>query len=116
MFIPDDKALGLNGYNSGFFKAAWDIVGEDIVQAVQNFFNIGVLLNAWNVTAITLIPKSVCPNDLGDFRPISCCHVIYKCISKLLCNRLLNDIINSSQEAFVADRSILQKISYVETL
>ena len=97
--ISEDKVSGLDGYNSGFFKVPWDIIEEDIVQPIQEFFDIGVLLKAWNVTAITLIPKSACPNDPGDFRPISCCHVIYKCIYKMLCNRMklvLNDIINSS--------------------
>ena len=72
-----------------------------------------MLLNACNVTTITLILKSACLNDSGDFRPISCCYVIYKCISKLLCSRLklvLNDIINISQGAFVAVRSILHNI------
>lgn len=73
--IPDNKAPGLDGYNNGFFKAAWDIVEEDIVQAVQNCFNTGVLLNAWNVRIISLILKSACPNDPGDFRPISYSHV-----------------------------------------
>ena len=111
--IQDDKARGLDGYNSGFFKAAWDVVGNDVVKAIQNFFETGILLKAWNVTAITLIPKIACPNDPGDFRPISCCLVIYKLISKLICNRLklvLNDIICSSQGAFIAGHSILHNV------
>ena len=115
--ILEEKALGLDGYNSGFFKAAWEEVGEDIVQAIQNFFNTGALLNAWNVTAITLIPKSACPNDPSDFRPISCCHVIYKCISKLLCNRMilvLNDIINSLQ-LLLQDVAFYTTSSYIKT-
>lgn len=94
--IHENKAPGIDGYNSGFYKATWGVVGEDIVQAIQNFFNTGILLNAWNVTSINLIPKTACPNDPGDFKPISCCHVIYKCFSKLLCNRIklvLNDIL-----------------------
>ncbi|XP_057520771.1 uncharacterized protein LOC130801031 [Amaranthus tricolor] len=54
--IPEDKALGLDGFNSGFYKAAWKIVGTDVVKAVQDFAN-GTLLKSWNTTAITLIPK-----------------------------------------------------------
>ncbi|CAO2830755.1 unnamed protein product [Amaranthus hypochondriacus] len=61
--IPNTKAPGLDGYNSGFCKAAWDIVGNDIVEAIQQFFNTGVLLKVWNVTAITLIPKTTRPNE-----------------------------------------------------
>lgn len=94
--LDDDKTLGLDGYSSGYFKAAWNVAGKDIVKAIQNFFENGNLLKAWNVTAITLFPKNACPNDPGDFRPISYCHVIYKCLSKLICSKMklvLNDII-----------------------
>lgn len=58
--IPKNKAPSLDGYNSGFFKAVWDIVGNDIVEVVQNFFDTGILLKAWNVTAITL-PEDCLP-------------------------------------------------------
>ena len=95
--IPKSKAPGLDGYNSSFYKAAWEIVGNDIVEAIQHFFDTSVLLKTWNVTAITLISKTARPNDPGDFSPMSCFHVIYKCISKLLCNRLklvLNDMMD----------------------
>ena len=85
--IPEDKALGLDGFNSGFYKAAWKIVGTDVVKAVQDFAN-GTLLKSWNTTAITLIPKVATPNTPDDYRLISCCNVIYKCISKLICRKL----------------------------
>ena len=42
--ILEDKALGLDGFNSGFYKAAWDIVGADVVRAIQDFFANGTLL------------------------------------------------------------------------
>ena len=70
--IPENKATGLDCYNSGFYKAAWEIIGDDIVKAIHNFFDTRTFFKAWNVTAITLFPKTVCPNELGDFRPISC--------------------------------------------
>lgn len=111
--IPDNKASGLDGYNSGFFKATWHIVGADVVKAIQEFFLTGKLLKAWNVAAVTLIPKVACPSHPGDFRPISWCHVLYKCISKLIYSRIrlvLGDIINQAQGAFVSNRSILPNV------
>lgn len=84
-----------------------------MVRAVQEFFNNGKLLKAWNINAVTLIPKVACPSHPGDFRPISCCHVLYKCISKLICSRLklvLDHIVNQAQGAFVANRSIVHNV------
>ena len=57
-----------------------------------------------NKTYISLIPRIHDPQTLSDFRPINCCNVIYKTISKLLANRLkpfLNDIISVNQSAFI---------------
>lgn len=44
--IPENKAPGLDGYNRGFYKATREIVGDDIVKAIQNFFDTGTLLKA----------------------------------------------------------------------
>jgi hypothetical protein len=50
---------------------------------------------------------------MGDFRPISCCNLIYKCITKLLANRLvpcLEAIISPNQTAFIPSRSIAENV------
>ena len=44
--IPENKALGLDGFNSGFYKVAWEIFGTDIVKAVQDFFANGTILKS----------------------------------------------------------------------
>lgn len=78
-----------------------------------DFFQQGRLLNEVNSTTITLIPKLLCPNNVGDYRPIACCNVIYKCITKVICNRLtdvLPDIIMENQGAFVCSRYIMHNI------
>ena len=111
--IPENKAPGLDEFNSGFYKASWPVVDPNVVSAIQDFFDSRSLPKAWNVTAITLIPKTQCPKGPRDYRPISCCNVIYKCISKLICSRLklvLGSIISTNQGAFVVGRSILHNI------
>ncbi|KAL2240805.1 UNVERIFIED_CONTAM: hypothetical protein Sindi_0721700 [Sesamum indicum] len=37
--IDEDKAPGPDGYSSGFLKAAWPIVGQEVTSAVLDFFN-----------------------------------------------------------------------------
>lgn len=111
--IPDDKARGLDGFNSRIYKASWDVVGEDVVRAIALFFDNGRMPRSWNITPITLIPKVSCSAHPGDFRPISCCHVVYKCISKLICSRLqrvLGGLVDQAQGAFVPGRSIMHNI------
>ncbi|KAL2252861.1 UNVERIFIED_CONTAM: hypothetical protein Sindi_0080800 [Sesamum indicum] len=81
--ISEDKAPGPNGYSSGFFKAAWPVVGTEVTRAVLNFFTTGKLLKQVNSTLLALIPKVHNPMTVGDFRPTSCCNVLYKIIAKL---------------------------------
>ncbi|XP_074265375.1 uncharacterized protein LOC141587805 [Silene latifolia] len=111
--IPNHKAAGPDGYFSAFFKDAWDVVGAIVCLAIKDFFQTGKLLKQLNHTLISLIPKCAMPQNVTQFRPISCCNVVYKCISKLLCNRLsgvLPELISDSQRGFVKGGSIVENI------
>ncbi|KAL2230746.1 UNVERIFIED_CONTAM: hypothetical protein Sindi_1669000 [Sesamum indicum] len=117
--IAEDKAPGPDGYSSGFFKAAWPIVGQEVTSAVLDFFNTGRILKQINTTLLALIPKVHFPMNVGDFRPISCCNVLYKIIAKLLVQRLsviLDKLISPSQAAFVPGRSIGDNIMMAQEL
>ena len=83
-----DKAPGLDGYSSYFFKKSWEVIGADFCYAIRDFFSSGKLLKQVNHSIIALVPKLVNISSPLDFRPISCCNVIYKVISKLLDDRM----------------------------
>ncbi|XP_011100881.1 uncharacterized protein LOC105178996 [Sesamum indicum] len=57
--IAEDKAPGPDGYSSGFFKAAWPVVGQEVTKAVLDFFRTGKLLKQVNSTSLALIPKEL---------------------------------------------------------
>lgn len=111
--IDSNKSPWADGYSSGFFKSAWPIIGEKITDAVLEFFKNEKLLRQLNATNIALIPKLSNPEYASQFRPISCCNVLYKCISKLLCSRLkvaIQHLVADNQSAFVHGRSMLHNV------
>ncbi|GJT04882.1 hypothetical protein Tco_0839344 [Tanacetum coccineum] len=111
--MGNDKSPGPDGYTAAFFKDTWDIIGSDVTKAVCEFFTNGRLLKELNHTIIALIPKVNAPARVNDYRPISCCNVLFKCISKIIANRLkdcLKRLISPNQSAFVPGRSIADNI------
>ncbi|GKV47444.1 hypothetical protein SLEP1_g54347 [Rubroshorea leprosula] len=91
--IPSNKSPRPDGFTSGFYRAAWSIIKNDVTVAVLDFFDSGKILKQINATNITIVPKVSCPNVVSDYRPITCCNVIYKVISKLLTQRI-NEVLS----------------------
>nr|GEX21161.1 hypothetical protein [Tanacetum cinerariifolium] len=83
------------------------------------FFNNGLILREIYHTFLALIPKVSTPSRINDFRPISCCNVIYKCISKILTNRIIEgikEVVSDNQSAFVPGRRITDNILITQEL
>nr|GEW18412.1 hypothetical protein [Tanacetum cinerariifolium] len=117
--IGDIKSLGPDGYTLTFFKKGWDVVGEDVCRVVRDFFTNGKLLKEVNHTFLALIPKVATSTNVTDFRPISSCNVLYKCISKILTNRIIEgikEVVSENQSAFVPGRRISYNILLTQEL
>ncbi|XP_038992144.1 uncharacterized protein LOC120115525 [Hibiscus syriacus] len=106
----NEKSPGPDGYTTYFFNTAWDIIHEDFLAAIRDFFQTGTLLPAFNATAIAFVPKTPNAGMAKDFRPISCCSVVYKTITGIIVARLacfFPGMILPNQSAFIKGRSIV---------
>ena len=106
------KSPGSNGFTASFFKHFWDYLGIFLFRSLQQSITEGSFSQTLREAMITLIPKTGKPLDtLKGWRPISLLNVDFKIISTALTNRLknvMNDLISSSQSAYIKGRCIAE--------
>lgn len=111
--MPNNKSPGPDGFPCEFFKSTWSILGHDFIVAVQSVFKFGFLPKGVNSTILALIPKKIDSMQMKDYRPIACCNVLYKVVSKLLANRLkllLPRIVCENQSALIKGRLLMENV------
>jgi hypothetical protein len=86
--LPVDKAPGPDGFNGMFLKSCWDIIKSDFYQFCEDFWDRKVSIQCLNSSFITLIPKTLAPETVNDYRPISLLNCVLKVLTKLLADRL----------------------------
>lgn len=112
--LNPNKAPGPGGLNSGFYKAAWSILGNEVTTSIQHFFFSSFMPSATNSTILTLVPKHTRASLITDFWPIACLNTVYKVVSRLLVKRLkpiLPYLIAPNQTAFVKGRLLVENTS-----
>lgn len=117
--IPGGKSPGPDGFSAQFYQDCWDVIGKSVSEAVVDSLNAWKLLKVLNNTTITLIPKVICLNNVGDYRPIACCNVLYKVMIKMISERLrsiLPGIIAENQGAFVKGRYVAHNVMICQDL
>lgn len=90
-----------------------------VVEVLTSFFSTGKLLKEAFSFVITLVPNVPDPSYISDFRPIACCSIIYKCITKIMANRLreyLGDLLDSNKKIFFQGRSRVENIHLAREL
>lgn len=75
--MEDNKSPRLDGFTAYFFKSCWSVIRNEYYSAIKHIFETNYMPSGINATFICLIPKTPNPTFPGDFRPISCCNVVY---------------------------------------
>ncbi|KAL0759958.1 hypothetical protein Bca101_076108 [Brassica carinata] len=103
--------LASDRLTSGFYKAVWSIIGEEVINSINHFFYSVFLPATTDSTILSLVPKFPRASRIVDYRPIACLNTIYKVISRLLVARLkpiLPDLILPNKIAFVKNRLLVE--------
>ncbi|KAK3217930.1 hypothetical protein Dsin_011900 [Dipteronia sinensis] len=110
VFVMDaSSALGPDGFSGGFYQRCWEVVGSDVVLAVQSFFRTGVVFPGLNSSFIVLLPKLKDSILIDQFCPIVLSNFLFKISSKILADRLAQiaaRIVSPHQFGFIRDRHI----------
>lgn len=111
--LNSDSACGPDGFSGKNFQSCWEIIKNDIVQVVMDFFYGRELSRFVTHTNLVLIPKKEQVSSFTDLRPISLSTFINKVISKVIHGRLvkvLPNIISKNQAGFMKGRSIAKNV------
>jgi hypothetical protein len=115
-----EKAHGHDSYIGIFFKECWSLIKDDILAAINQFYNMNQHdLQFLNQAMVVLIPKKYQPKNITDLRPISLIHSFAKLLSKLLANRLapeLKKLISHNQNAFIKKSCIRDNFMFVHQM
>lgn len=95
---PDGLAIGL------VLCGPWSILGKEVTTLVKGMVSSSHPIENFNYSDLVFIPKGKVQSTSVDFRRISLCNLIYKILSKVLCNRLIKvlpNLISPNQCAFM---------------
>ena len=108
-----NKSPGSDGLQVEFYACFWLRVRQPMMDAFNYALRTGCMHESARVGIISLIPKRNNLQDIRNWRPIVLLNSDYKVLSKTIASRIkgvLQDIINSDQTGFMANRSIFHNI------
>jgi hypothetical protein len=116
MQTAPEKSPSPDGYIGAFFNVCWDVIKNDLTNAITEIFALRAgcwsLLNSANTV---LLPKKDGAQCIADYHPISIMHSVAKLLAKIMANRLapkMDNLISRSHSAFMKGRSIQDNFQY----
>lgn len=113
-----DRAPGPDGFGGAFLKAAWGVVGPNIVCVFTALWELDFRsFHHINGAYMVLLHKTPSPSGLRDYRPISLMHSIGKLFTKVLSMRLvprMKELVRLNQTVFIKGRRIHENFCTVQ--
>ena len=105
-----NKSPGNDGFTVEFYCTFWPLLGEVLVESLNESYKKRELSISQKQGVITLIEKvGENPLYIQNYRPTTLLNVDYKILSKVLANRIkdvLGEIVHSDQVGYIKDRNI----------
>nr|XP_033510896.1 uncharacterized protein LOC117275700 [Nicotiana tomentosiformis] len=111
--LSPSSAPGPDGLSGRFYHSCWDIIKDDLLLMISDFFEGNQIPKAITHTCLILIPKVDNPHAFNELRPISLSNFSCKIISSLVNQRLsplMNKLISPYQTGLIKERSITENI------
>ncbi|XP_026396268.1 uncharacterized protein LOC113290895 [Papaver somniferum] len=108
-----DSAPGPDGFTRIFYRAAWEIIKGNFLEAIQFCWRNNIIPSGMNSKFLVLIPKIKGAKTAQCFRPIGLSNFCFKIITKIITERItsyLPNLVSQQQYAFVKNRNIHEQI------
>ena len=115
-----NKSPGNDGFSVEFYYTFWPILGDLLVEVLNETYVRGELTVSQKQGTITLIEKEgKDAMHIKNYRPITLLNVDYKILSKVLATRMkkvLIEIIHYDQVGYIQDRNIGEAVRLIEDI
>lgn len=111
--MMENSAPGPDGFGVAFYKKFWEVVKEELMEIVNDFYMEILDISRLTYGVITLITKVKEAKCVQQFRPICLLNVIFKNFTKLLVERLTymaQKLVDPCQTAFIKGRFIIDGV------
>ena len=116
-----NKSPGNDGFTAEFYYTFWPMLGDILIDALNEAYDKGESATSQKQGVITLIEKEGKDTlNIKNYRPITLLNVDYKILSKVLAKRIkevLNDfIIHHDQVGYIKNRNIGEAVRLIDDL
>ncbi len=117
--MESGKAPGIDGIPVEFYKSLWAVLGDDVLEMLNDSLTRGLLPMSCRRAVITLLPKKGDLGNIKNWRPVSLLCSDFKILSKALAIRLkeaIGWVIHVDQTYCVPNRSIFDNIYLIRDI